>query len=103
MNSENALGERDRGIEAGPQLNEELCNLCDLCVEVCPTGSWHLDEGELLWEGEETCQGCCQCAEICPQEAIFCSFYIVWEDDAEGEDLSAPEGGDRAGSIHLPG
>ncbi len=74
-----------------PQLNEQLCSQCGLCVSACPCGSVKLDEGGARFSCPETCAtseaGTCDCGclceEVCPTGAISVAFEIVLGEDDE--------------------
>jgi Fe-S-cluster-containing hydrogenase component 2 len=80
-----------------PQLNEQLCNRCGLCIAVCPCGSVELQEKRVLFscpeacirEGTATCECGCLCEEVCPTGAISVAFEIVL---GEGEESEATKG-----------
>lgn len=46
----------------------ESCNLCGLCVEICPIGGNALADGRIIWN--EKCEYCLACLHWCPQRAI---------------------------------
>ncbi len=68
-----------------PQVDENLCNLCGLCVEACSCRAVKLEEQGLVFTCQEacrrscagTCNCWCLCEEICPTGAISCAFEIV--------------------------
>lgn len=66
-----------------PQLNEELCTCCGLCVEACPCGSAAIGETGVTFScpdactDAETCNCGCLCEEVCPTGAISIAFEIV--------------------------
>ena len=70
-----------------PQVDENLCTLCGLCVEACPCHAVELGERGPIFTHPETCccsLACvehldcwCQCEEVCPTGAISCGFEIV--------------------------
>lgn len=68
-----------------PQVDENLCTLCGLCVEACPCGAVKLEGQRLVFNCEAACrrdsaEGCgcwCLCEEVCPTGAISCAFEIV--------------------------
>jgi len=49
--------------------NSDLCNLCQQCVAVCPTGSLTFEKGKWTRE-EESCFQCNRCARVCPTGAL---------------------------------
>jgi formate hydrogenlyase subunit 6/NADH:ubiquinone oxidoreductase subunit I len=68
-----------------PQVDETLCNLCGLCVEVCPCHAVELGERGPIFDCPKECiiteglENCCLCEEVCPTGAITCAFEIVLE------------------------
>lgn len=70
-----------------PEINLELCNLCGVCVDYCPTNAVEMGPDGPFIARPDDCSYCAQCSEICPQEAIVCWYEIVWSNDvcAEGE------------------
>jgi len=45
-----------------------LCNHCQNapCVEICPTGSMHKEDGGITAHTPDTCIGCLSCVGVCP-------------------------------------
>jgi Fe-S-cluster-containing hydrogenase component 2 len=80
-----------------PQLNEQLCNRCGLCIAACPCGSVELHEESVLFSCPEACTAApkaacdcgCVCEEVCPTGAISVAFEIVL---GEGEKPKATKG-----------
>ena len=68
-----------------PQLNEQLCSRCGLCISVCPCGSADLGERGVIFacpdhctsSKGETCDCGSVCEEVCPTGAISVAFEIV--------------------------
>ena len=68
-----------------PQVNRIVCNLCGLCIEVCPCGSVELQQQGPVFACPDVCAraegdfcNCgCLCEEICPTGAIHCAYEIV--------------------------
>jgi len=69
--------ENDIGIMGtiSKTFKEDLCNLCGLCVEICPVKAMKIKDGKLEFD-EDKCIGCGDCVFSCPTEA--------WEKVAEG-------------------
>lgn len=44
------------------------CNLCGLCVKVCPRNNISMENNKILWK--DNCDLCLACLHWCPQEAI---------------------------------
>jgi heterodisulfide reductase subunit A len=56
------------------EIDDELCNKCELCVDLCPYSAPKLEEDSMIVM-KELCQGCGTCAAGCPQEAIDMRHY----------------------------
>jgi NAD-dependent dihydropyrimidine dehydrogenase PreA subunit len=62
-----------------PEINEDNCNGCQICVEICPMGAIKISNIDLEREDdnkryvidEERCIGCGLCASNCEQEAVI--------------------------------
>ncbi|MHA1894111.1 MAG: hydrogenase iron-sulfur subunit, partial [Candidatus Helarchaeota archaeon] len=81
------------------QVNEEKCNGCGLCVEICPFNVpilKQVDENDFKAEIDEmSCRGCGICAGICPTSAaqlitlnkkqLFSQIDSLLEDAADEE------------------
>ena len=50
-------------------VDSEKCDVCEECVEVCPTDSITID-GESAVIDQEDCIDCEACIDTCPNEAI---------------------------------
>lgn len=48
---------------------EPTCNLCRLCIELCPTEVFRIEGNRLIHE-DEKCIYCRGCELLCPQKAI---------------------------------
>ncbi len=59
-------------------INEEMCQGCGLCVEICPRKILALDESKINDRGhtpvmitdKNVCTGCSLCAVMCPDCVI---------------------------------
>ncbi len=77
-----------------PQVDQDRCTLCGLCVEVCPCHAVELGERGAIFSCTEKCSSiyACPgenplCEEVCPTGAITCAFEIVLEPGREEEAL----------------
>lgn len=62
-----------------PQIDNEKCNGCGLCVTIClQKGLTLVDDVVVIVEGIE-CDWCTQCEVVCATGAINCPFEIVLE------------------------
>ncbi len=50
-----------------PITHIDLCTLCELCAEVCPTGA--ITVGDSVMTDAQACIHCCACTRICPTNA----------------------------------
>jgi len=51
-------------------VNEELCEECGTCVDICFMKAVSMNEGETAVIEKDRCIGCGLCASHCPEEAI---------------------------------
>ncbi len=58
----------DTAVNNHPSFNEK-CNMCMLCVRICPAGA--LTAEETIIVDKEKCIHCGLCESRCPQDAIF--------------------------------
>ena len=52
------------------QLDQEACNGCGRCVEVCPHGVFRIEERKSWIVDRDACMECGACARNCQPEAI---------------------------------
>ena len=52
----------------------EKCNGCGVCVKLCPSGAWSIEDGVAVWKGMNLCLECGACFNACPTEAIVWSY-----------------------------
>ena len=62
-----------------PNIDQEKCNGCGLCISVCHCGALVLIESKVTVIETEECGWCTQCEIICPTGAISCPFEIIIE------------------------
>lgn len=61
-----------------PEIDLKRCNQCGVCVERCPTGAVEIKpEGPFIARPAD-CIYCARCDAVCPQDAITCTYEIVW-------------------------
>jgi 4Fe-4S ferredoxin len=63
-----------------PVVDQELCNLCGLCVEVCHCGALLLAGDSIVVVETMECGYCTECEVVCPTGAIRCPYEIIIEE-----------------------
>jgi MinD superfamily P-loop ATPase len=63
-----------------PDIDQDKCNLCGLCIDVCRCGAIVLVNNVVMFVETEECHWCTLCEAVCPTGALTCSFEIVSED-----------------------
>ena len=69
-------------------IDQEICNACGLCVDICPYGALSADKKAKIKASvvEAACAGCGTCGATCPQGAItmrhFTDAQIIAQVDA---------------------
>lgn len=55
------------------EIRSERCNHCDdaPCVDCCPTGASHVNEGGIVLVDHDMCTGCKACMASCPYDARY--------------------------------
>ncbi len=61
----------------GIAIHEESCRGCSMCIDVCPTFVFGMDEtaGKASVKEAADCVGCLSCAYLCPSGAITHTDY----------------------------
>ena len=62
-----------------PVVDQERCDGCGLCINVCSCGALVLIGKVIAIIETEECGWCTQCELVCPTGAIVCPFEIVIE------------------------
>lgn len=59
--------------ELSMEIRSERCNHCEgpPCVDACPTGASHVNEGGVVLVSHNKCTGCKACIAACPYDARF--------------------------------
>lgn len=73
-------GREERLVPEMPVIDQEKCNGCGLCIEVCACGALQMVNGVVVVRETEDCGWCLQCDLVCPTGAVSCSFEIVSEE-----------------------
>ena len=63
-----------------PEINQEKCNQCGLCISVCTCGAIVLENRVVTIIETEDCHWCTNCEAVCPTGALTCSFEIIIEE-----------------------
>ncbi len=74
------------------QIDEDLCALCETCVDACPFGALTMPAGRIL-VNREICMGCGVCVSHCPEEAL--SLVV---DPSKPAPLEIPSGEELLGT-----
>ncbi len=53
-----------------PIIDEDKCQQCGDCMDVCPTDVMEMDEGVTKVANPADCLGCDSCIAVCEPEAI---------------------------------
>ncbi len=53
-----------------PIVDEEKCEGCEECVDVCPVEVFEMQDGKSVPVNAEECLGCESCIEVCEPDAI---------------------------------
>jgi len=64
-----ALGWRTRRKIVAAVVNEELCNGCGACAEICPAEAVQIVDGKARVDAD-SCIECGVCEMDCPEDAI---------------------------------
>ncbi len=67
-------------MAAMPEIDQEKCNGCGLCVSVCSCNAIVLVANVISIIETEECLWCTLCEAVCPTAAITCPFEIVIEE-----------------------
>jgi MinD superfamily P-loop ATPase len=62
-----------------PIIDQDMCNGCGLCVNVCSCNSLVLFEDVITFVQTGRCGWCTMCEAVCPTGAIVCPYEIVFE------------------------
>lgn len=54
-------------------INEDACNACGKCVEICPTDVFEFSPPGVEIARQEDCTSCMNCELYCPTDAIYVS------------------------------
>lgn len=54
-------------------VDQEKCNKCGICVDLCPVGNIEMNEGEYPKHGLK-CEYCLRCVSFCPRQAMPAKF-----------------------------
>ncbi len=62
-----------------PQIDQERCTGCGICVERCPTSAVEVIDGHATIVRPRACTFCEICETYCPTGAIGRPFTIIFE------------------------
>jgi MinD superfamily P-loop ATPase len=61
-----------------PEIDQEKCDGCGLCVSICLQHGLILVDGVVTLVEEVECDWCTQCEAVCATGAISCPFEIIF-------------------------
>ncbi len=64
-----------------PVIDQEKCQGCGLCVDICTPGALGLVDNVVELQAPDKCGWCTLCELVCPYGAISCPFEIVIENE----------------------
>ena len=64
-----------------PVIDQEKCQGCGLCVDICAPGALALINDVVELHAADKCGWCTLCELVCPYGAISCPFEIVIENE----------------------
>ncbi len=65
------------------KLDDDLCNGCGMCINVCPHNVLAIVDRKINIENKDSCMECSACVKNCPQEALSvnpgvgCAYAIL--------------------------
>ncbi len=65
-----------------PVVDQEKCQGCGLCVDICTYGVLVLVDNIVKVQETDKCVWCTLCELVCPYGAISCPFEIVLEEES---------------------
>ncbi len=71
-------GKMEQHSTVAPEVAEERCNACAVCLSACAHDAISMTEGKALVDAER-CTGCGRCITACEQQAI----QIQWNEQSE--------------------
>lgn len=77
MGCSSRAGKLEQHSSVAPEVDEQRCNLCQVCLHVCEHGAISFRE-TATWIDPVKCVGCSRCITICEQKAI----KIQWNEQA---------------------
>ncbi len=85
-------------MNEGPVIDENRCNTCGKCIEVCPKDSLTIIDGKITHLSGD-CILCSHCYAVCPMEAISfdvellrnSAFYTFSPDERQKQSISAQD------------
>ncbi len=78
-------------------IDQEICNACGLCVDICPYGALSADKKAKIKASvvEAACAGCGTCGATCPQGAITMRHFTDTQIIAQIDALLAENGEEK--------
>ncbi|XUX01175.1 MAG: ferredoxin [Dehalogenimonas sp.] len=61
------------------EINQKLCDHCNLCIASCHSGGLALENGIIVADSSADCRDCRTCESICERNAISWYYEIVFK------------------------
>ncbi|APV44446.1 energy-converting hydrogenase B subunit K [Dehalogenimonas formicexedens] len=67
------------------EINQNLCDHCNLCIASCPSGGIIVSNGKVVADASADCRDCRTCESICGRNAINWYYEIVLNKPVPGD------------------
>jgi adenylylsulfate reductase subunit B len=75
------------------RIKQQRCDLCGICIDVCPGNLLMKKENKILIRAPEECWDCAACVKECSNQAL--ELYLPAEIGGRGATLQAKKKGNK--------